>query len=223
MADENSLTIGSQNWLDFDYSHGYNRSIKIEGDECFISPIKEQIWGRIRHYGNIYYGNESLNDTPDTILNYFLDSEGHSQISLLSLLDTHESFFDEVCRTAQKDIHIYSPFVNFHNATQRLLSAVNLINPAVIIKLFIWPQESADELVDFIKANNKLSKHIEIYELDQNCHHKTIVRDEDLISEGSFNWLSSSLSEESQGHNLDCSLVCEGLWAKEMIESVNEE
>jgi phosphatidylserine/phosphatidylglycerophosphate/cardiolipin synthase-like enzyme len=227
VADDVCVIIGSNNWFDFDYSGSHNRSFKISENKEYITGIKDQIWEQIRYYGNVQHGNiKSIQKAQksiyrNAILEYPLTSKGDSQLSLLSSLDAHEIFFNEISQKAQHRIQIYSPFVTFDNAAVRLTEAVESLKSGVMIDIFIWASPKADQLFDFIQGNPVLAKRINVHELEPNHHHKTLIMDDKIICEGSFNWLSSSLSEESRGHNLDTSLVCEGEIAKNIISALN--
>jgi hypothetical protein len=227
IADDICVVIGSHNWFDFDYSGGHNRSFKISENKEYITGIKEQIWDQIRYYGNMQHGNgKSIQKAQKSvyrsaILEYPLTSNGDSKLSLLSSLDAHEIFFNEICQKAQHKIQIYSPFVTFDNAAVRLTEAVESLRPGVKIDIFIWKGSKADQLFDFIQGNPALAKRINVHELEPDHHHKTLIMDDKIICEGSFNWLSSSLFEESRGHNLDTSLVCEGDIAKNILSALN--
>ncbi|MDP3533606.1 MAG: phospholipase D-like domain-containing protein [Alphaproteobacteria bacterium] len=227
IADDVCVIIGSHNWFDFDHCDGHNRSFKISENKEYVNGIKDQIWEQIRYYGNVRHGNErSIQKAQksiyrNAILEYPLTPNGDSKLSLLSSLDAHEIFFNEICQKAQHRIQIYSPFVTFDNAAVRLIEAVESLRPGVKIDIFIWRGSKADQLFDFIQGNPALAKRINVHELEPDHHHKTLIMDDKIICEGSFNWLSSSLSEESRGHNLDTSLVCEGDIAKSILAALN--
>lgn len=227
VADDVCVVIGSHNWFDFDYSSGHNRSFKISDNKEYITGIKDQIWEQIRYYGNVQHGNiKSIQKAQKSIyrsaiLEYPLTSKGNSKLSLLSSLDAHEIFFNEICQKAQHRIQIYSPFVTFENAAVRLTEAVQCLKPGVMIDIFIWQGPKADQLFEFIQKNSVLAKRINVLELEPDHHHKTLIMDDKIVCEGSFNWLSSSLFEDSRGHNLDTSLVCEGDIAKSFLDALN--
>jgi hypothetical protein len=50
-------------------------------------------------------------------------------------------------------------------------------------------------------------------------HLKTVVVDDELIAEGSFNWLSASRDEESDAHNHEVTLVLDGEGSAEAIHN----
>lgn len=70
-------------------------------------------------------------------------------------------------------------------------------------------REGYDLISDFIKGHPKLKGKTKLEPL-QSSHRKTLIVDNETRSEGSFNWLSSAPSIESDFHNQDTSLVIQG-------------
>lgn len=213
IKDNTEIVIGSYNWLDFRHPSGVNTSFRIANWPALTYKMKEDIWEIIRHYGNRYYGNlralqRELSD--DSIFEEkHYDIGETSALSLLTSLEAHENFWNKACRSAQKSIVIKSPFLNFNNALSRISRCARMVKPGVKVNLYIWEnQEQKQRLERYISTDPRYSQIFSVHTLDPNDHSKTLIVDGYKIhSEGSFNWLSSSMDETSPGHNLDATIV----------------
>lgn len=218
VADNSYIVIGSHNWFDFnviDYESflSGNKSFKITGDTEQTSEIIEAISSRINDY---IHPRLRAYTPPRTRKRYKMSDDsdyiqsGASYFSVLTSTKEHEDFLMEACKKAHKNLLIHSPFVTFYNAKKRIEKLAKIANPGVKIKLKAWDSPGFRQLVDFVKSNPRYEKIFTFYLMQEGDHSKMIMIDDmKLWSQGSFNWLSSSLSEQSRGHNLDATVVLE--------------
>ncbi|MBA2368008.1 MAG: hypothetical protein H0V82_03180 [Candidatus Protochlamydia sp.] len=213
IVDKKQFVVGSYNWLDFrnidDSSIGESgdRSFKISKNEKYVHQLRGKVWSEI-----ISHREEPSEKKGD--FKKLSISGDSSNLTLLTTLFDHEDFLLKACRDAKRKIEIHSPFVTYANATKRLSDIAKILSNNVRIDLYVG--EGLDKLKGFIKNHSVLINNTHIY-LDD-FHRKTLIIDDELISEGSFNWLSSSNSLASEFHNHDASLVVKGPISRDMIE-----
>lgn len=206
IADNTVLVIGSHNWLDFRYKNGTNNSLLVHGRA--LQKITCNIDTQLENYTNrVYTAFDNADEEEKLCLELDRDD-------ILLTLQQHEAFFDEACRNAQEKIIIHSPFVTHKNALDRISRAVKLISENVRIEFHVWEdtyrQNDLKRLQERIARDHDLSQRVKVNvsRSQQKNHSKTLVVDDERIrAEGSFNWLSSSTSESSPGHNLDATVV----------------
>ena len=126
------------------------------------------------------------------------------KFELYTTLKDHEQLLKTMSCMAKKCIQIYSPFVHVGTASVRLNWIAQLINKDVLIYLFVG--ECFEGISDFINKHKKL-KEITKVKLDKTFHRKTLIVDDKIITEGSFNWLSTTLDINSSFYNMDSTLL----------------
>lgn len=206
-VDGKCIIIGSHNWLDF-RNESNDSSFKISQNNEYI----RRLWARTYHK-EFEYADGCLKPCRQ----FILELPHSSQLHFLTSLKLHEDFLRCMYKKANHEIKIYSPHVTFANAEKRLKDAASIIKEGVLIKVFVGSNNATDRLRRLVENDPDLSGKIEIFE-DDDFHQKTLIVDNNLIAEGSFNWLSSSASEESDYHNFDATLVIQGPLAKQFIK-----
>ncbi|MDP1723384.1 MAG: hypothetical protein Q8L85_01610 [Alphaproteobacteria bacterium] len=211
MIDYKSIVIGSYNWLDFNDDYD-NTSFEIQGNVKCFDKLRGRIWKKVIDYRK----NRDNVDNP-----FQIDLLHESEMHLLTSLKSHENFFRCVCKNANHKIEIFSPFVTTNNAKKRLIDIASFIKEGVKINIYVLNQSDAEKLSQILKTPllSKIKDQMNVFLTED--HSKTLVVDDYLISEGSFNWLSSASSEASKFHNFDASLVLKGRIAENFIQELN--
>ncbi len=213
IIDKKYFIVGSQNWLDFpsnrwDNNKIENYSLKISRNETYIIDLKAKVLNDIK--SNLE--RSSIKKSP--IKKFVL--QPYSEFMHINTLFDHEVFLLYACGIAKEKIVIYSPFVYYNNAEYRLSRISKELKPGV--KLFLFIGENIEGVKRIVNSNNKLKKITEI-KMNTIFHCKTIQVDDNIICEGSFNWLSSSTSTEGYGYELNASLIVQGLAARDIINN----
>ena len=141
----------------------------------------------------------------------------------LSSLNEHRSLLREVFQTARERVLIVSPFVSksaLHadGIPARVQSA---ISRGVVVQVYIdndlnrvdggLKRSANDGIAELLRAGAT------VIVLD-GIHNKTLIRDNDLITEGSFNWLSAVRTAGGTHQREERTIVVEGAEARQMIE-----
>jgi len=141
----------------------------------------------------------------------------------LQTLGEHQALLHRVLTTAQKRVIIVSPFIsvkaieydNIHGLASQAVSR------GVQVRVF------TDHLLNFADGEMKPSAKDGIVTLIkygakvyvvEGIHNKTLIRDTDLIAEGSFNWLSAVRIQNAESQREERTLVYTGENASKMIE-----
>lgn len=211
---DNHILVGSYSWLDFsnigeEFTENFDGSFKISGSRRYIGELKEKIWS-------------------ETIPNWKGFSERKvdcvrcplpesSYVTLLTTADEHEKFLIDVCRNAKKTIQIYSPFVTYKTAIERLEKIFKELKSEVEFHLFVG--EEFEKLDSFVRKYDKLEEKKKVY-LNTRFHQNTLIVDGATLGEGSFNWLSSAKSLTSNFYNQDASLFVQGPLAQKITRNL---
>jgi phosphatidylserine/phosphatidylglycerophosphate/cardiolipin synthase-like enzyme len=113
---------------------------------------------------------------------------------------------------------ICSPFISNAAAYREDIDRRLLYNTATrgveIFFVCTADDPSLPEFRDFLASIRSHNVHLLAI---SHFHLKTIVVDNELIAEGSFNWLSASRDEKSDFHNHETTIAIRGNMAKELI------
>ncbi len=151
----------------------------------------------------------------------YIDIQQNIQIERLDTLQSHIDAMSEAFANAEDLIVIESPFVTC-NAI-RNLDLINKINSAVKrnvkVKIYINSEHFNNKIYE---DGYKLlcTTNAEIY-TPNNFHNKTLYYDEEMLVEGSFNWLSASHDENTR--NKEVSFKTSMETAKHFIEEIQLE
>jgi PLD-like domain len=140
----------------------------------------------------------------------------------LVTLAEHQAFLKDVLATAKKRVVIVSPFISSKAIKADNLSV--LVKQAVVrgveVKVFVdynlntidgeMKLSAKQGIADLVNAGAKVAIASEI-------HNKTLARDNDVIAEGSFNWLSAVRVKNAENQREERTLVLSGEGVSEMI------
>ncbi len=224
-VDKNYVAIGSFNWLsDFNsrYEFSANGSLVCQGDYC--RDLIEDLWRYLKHSRNIQYGNFGLvkrfEKNHNHYKSYKISQNSNSELTYLTNLEQYQEFFLHSFYQAKKRLIICSPFLSF---TGGLIANINadILNycstkPVTITFVCNGNDKHLIQFQEYVKSLNMTN--IQVITA-QNFHLKTIIIDEEVIAEGSFNWLSAANNKKSQFHNHEVTLVASGTFAKGLIDS----
>ena len=140
----------------------------------------------------------------------------------LSSLNEHRYLLKEVFQTAQERVLIVSPFIS-----KSALQADGI--PARVqqatrrgVQVLIYTDNDLNRVDGALKrsANDGIAELIRsgatVTVLD-GIHNKTLIRDNDLITEGSFNWLSAVRTAGGTHQREERTIMIEGSGARSMI------
>jgi hypothetical protein len=150
-------------------------------------------------------------------------STSQKTIRRVASLQDHRSLLKEVFQTAQERILIVSPFVS-----KSALHADGIPGQVqMAIRRGVVVQVYTDNDLNRVDGDLKRSANDGIAELIRSgakviildgIHNKTLIRDNDLITEGSFNWLSAVRTYGGTHQREERTIVIEGAEARQMIE-----
>lgn len=223
-VDRELVVTGSCNWLSIintSHPESDEGSFVLRGKIC--NGLIEEFWAYLKHYRNRQYGNvrairefEADQDNHSTSL---FDVDSTTKIGYVPVLEEHRGFLQDCFRDAKRRVIIVSPFISASGQYQQDIDH-RLLREATMrgVDVFFVCSASSPALGSFDAFLAQLnSPKIRLIVLD-NIHLKTIVVDESLIAEGSFNWLSASRDDESDFHNHEQTLYVEGIMAKGLID-----
>jgi len=220
-VDHTWCVLGSFNWLsaiDIRYPYSMNASIICRGEIC--QELVEDLWDYLKFYRNLQFGRFG------SVIKFARENDGSivyeiapgEELSYLTTLDEHLGFLQEIFTVARKRIVICAPFISsaatykeeFDEKTLR-----NTVQRGVEI-FFICPPNVSSFLEFKALLASIRSPNIHLVEV-ANFHQKTIILDDTLIAEGSFNWLSASRDEGSDFHNHETTIIVKGELAIPLI------
>jgi phosphatidylserine/phosphatidylglycerophosphate/cardiolipin synthase-like enzyme len=140
----------------------------------------------------------------------------------ITTLEDHQTFLKDIIATAKKRVVIVSPFISS--------KAIKADNLSALIKQAVSRGVQVHILVDYklntIDGEMKHSAKKGIAELvnaganvaiANGIHNKTLARDNNLIAEGSFNWLSAVRVKNAESQREERTLVITGESVAEII------
>ncbi len=233
IVDKHYAVIGSANWLSFSDEDANldDHAIKISRNKNYVDKIWRWTFAKIINYRKIFISK--MNDEPLPNIEHNkshleLSINSSSRFLLLTTLEQHNDYLKFICGGAKKSIEIYSPFISIANAKKRLNLISDVIKKDVKLCIVLNEYDLIDNTHDkyhviseFIKRHPKL-KDITTITPHRGFHRKTLIVDSETdnptLSEGSFNWLSSAMSIESDFHNQDTSLVIQGPVVRDLVK-----
>jgi hypothetical protein len=147
-----------------------------------------------------------------------------SSILRISALEDHRSMLAKVFKQASEQVVIVSPFISIFaiEADNLLYKIKSAINRGVLVKVY------TDAFLD--RQNNKLKESskkgrnalmqagVKLILLN-GVHNKSLIRDSDLLVEGSFNWLSAARNSNSPYRRHEVSYCYDG---EEVSKYIND-
>lgn len=180
--------------------------------------------------------HEHINDNQGgNIINFFKDfiqkkeynfientikKPNKKEIEHLSTHKQHDDFLIQCLNNAKKELIICSPFIGL--ATLDWIPFFYDVQKKGI-NIFVFSDYHSNHIDGFFKNTHTESAVLELVRHNlspyflENIHNKTIFYDDEVICEGSYNWLSAVRDKSSKYHNLEASLLYRGSEAKKMI------
>src|SRR5690606_24750585 len=143
-------------------------------------------------------------------------------------LDGHRTMLAHCIRTANKEVHIVSPFLS---ANALKADGLQDICKAAIqrgIKIVVYTDEALNQrhgflFPHFVKAKEMLFDWGVQVVRTKRVHSKALWVDKDMLIEGSFNWLSAVRQPNSRWCRYETSLLFRGDKVVEMIEKIKDD
>lgn len=222
-VDDNLIAIGSFNWLsgiDDRYPDNSNGSIVCCGDIC--TELKQELWKHIKHYRDLQFGRfwqaEKFERNPDNSSSLEYKIKENSTLTYIPSLEQHQLFLQKIFTTAQHRIIICSPFISYNGVFAEDIHPGLLRQTAQrgveIFFICLHDAPSLPKFREFLKLAHSPNIHLIPA---AGFHLKTVIVDNQTITEGSFNWLSAVRDSTSDSHNHEVTLVVDGHMAKELI------
>lgn len=228
IQDQTILAVGSYNWLSEEKTTARNASLVLSGP--LASELIKTVWGAIRYYQSEQYENdrgmESFLNDKSVFKPRIYNFSSKQYVYTLNTPEAHCDFLAKACADAQQKIQIFSPFVRLEKLretlTPQLLRALNNKNVFFQLMLLAEPCSKAPaekEKVFMLLEQLRSTYPIFSYATVANLHAKTLIVDDVLLCEGSFNWLSAVSDIEHEASNFEMSIAIKGHLAKRMIQA----
>ncbi|WP_337102018.1 AAA domain-containing protein [Paenibacillus sp. YIM B09110] len=143
-------------------------------------------------------------------------------------LEGHRTILANSIRTANKEVHIVSPFLSSNALDADGLEAVCKEAIGRGIEIVVYTDEALNKrhgllFPHFIRATEMLTAWGVQVVITKRVHSKALWVDRDMLIEGSFNWLSAVRKPNSQWCRYETSLIFRGDKVLEMIEKIKED
>ena len=144
----------------------------------------------------------------------------------LSTLEAHTDILRQALQTARRKVVIVSPFLSIRalesdhllpliqEAVERGVEVVVYTDHYLDKKNGLWKEES-------LQARRALVEHHVSLRVLKGIHNKTLVVDDRLLVEGSFNWLSARRNKDDARH--ECSILVQAPAAAACIDQLMQE
>lgn len=220
------MAIGSYNWLsDFD-------DTSSEGTIVFSGPVcrnlKEDFWEGMRYYQSLQHENIkgmlNFEENEAVYLPREYDLGAGEKLIVLRTPEAHGIFLGDTFKKARKDVIVFSPFIRLHKLketfTQKRLAKLEHHKVKTVLVTLPMPCTNTSEKDDIFQYIDKMmSKYPSFsYKIQSGFHAKTIVCD-DMICEGSFNWLSAVSTLDHEANNYEVSAAVQGVSAQNLLSS----
>lgn len=221
-VDECIVAIGSYSWLARENTWE-NATLRLSGREC--ADLVPLLWKDLKYYRHLQFGNaRHIEEYEDDSQNYDVDTwniNRSTTLSYIHTLESHQEFIAEVFKSARRKIIMCSPFVSYYPDYQEDFTH-KMLNKALRKNVHVYfVCRSDDRQLERLRHYLRdvlVSPFMHLVTMPS-IHLKTVVADDELIAEGSFNWLSASRDEESEAHNHEVTFVLDGEGAAEAIRN----
>lgn len=151
-------------------------------------------------------------------------SNSNTNATRILTLAEHQILLSHVFETACDRVIIVSPFISNSaiKADEVNLSIKKAVNRGVAVSIYTDDRLNMTQQGSIKESAIKgirmlLESGAKVY-IVNGIHNKTLIRDDNLITEGSFNWLSAVRSKGATHQREERTMVIEGDTAKNMIE-----
>lgn len=196
-------------------------SFFVFGEMSLFDPTSKKPSGMLAHH---LFKNENsfIPDVPPPL------RSKESYKTRISTLEEHRNILSGSIEQARNSIIIVSPFISI-NAIERdqlipKISAAVRRKVEVTIYTDSFLDKSGLSLKNSAKRGRKaLTDAGATLKIVNGIHNKTLCRDDDLLVEGSFNWLSAIRDSDNKYQRHEVSLCYQGKAVKNLIDDVLEE
>jgi len=171
-------------------------------------------------YGNLHQINQYKDDPENNEADVW-EFDDYTELHYIHSLEAHRDFIFNAFKNAQFKIIIFCPFINSdsgyqHDFTKRLLKRTLSRR----VHIYFICRTNDYKLSDFQNylANLLQSPYMHLITM-HDIHLKTVIVDDEMIAEGSFNWLSASREEDSPYHNHEVTLMLSGNGSRDSIKN----
>lgn len=207
-VDKKQVVLGSFNWLsDYNKKFNPNENASFLYSGSYGSSLIDDIWERVKLY-------KTRTDLSATTIQIAIDLS-FSNLIHLSTLAQHREFIGRCFQYAKNRIIICSPFIDSNSYIDFIPERIqNAANRGIKI-YFICLSEQIHRM-GFHRYIDQTIQHPNVVLIEANdIHLKSMIIDDNVIAEGSFNWLSASRNESRC--NQEETLVVEGEAAKPLV------
>lgn len=219
-VDQSMVAIGSYSWLAKENTWD-NATLCLSGREC--KDLVPLLWEDLKHYRHLQFGNmqhiEEYEDDSDNDEADRWNIDRSTTLDYIHSLALHQAFIAEVFKSAEQKIIFCSPFISYttdyqEDFTKRMLNKV--LHKNIHVYFVCRTDDPQLPRLRTYLGDVLESSFMHMITLP-NIHQKTVIVDDEMIAEGSFNWFSASRDEESDTHNHEVTLVLDGAGSREAI------
>jgi phosphatidylserine/phosphatidylglycerophosphate/cardiolipin synthase-like enzyme len=230
IKDKSTVAIGSHNWLSDPWEGSSNGSMIITGGLAL--GLINDVWQGIRFYQSLEHGNQRgikkfLKDKDAFSTGEYQFASGQFLYTLRTP-EAHGIFLGEVFQKAKARVLLFSPFIRLAKLKETFSSDMlrGFQHRGVCIKIITLPSPCdrvPQEQKDIFAHLNGLSTNFVnfSYVTYPKFHAKTLIAD-DLICEGSFNWLSAVTQIDHDANNFEMSVAVKGDIGSAMIQEFEQ-
>ncbi|MBX9786491.1 MAG: hypothetical protein K2Y08_04035 [Alphaproteobacteria bacterium] len=228
LRDKDLVAIGSYNWLSDSSVGSSNFSLVLSGGLAL--GLNNDVWQGIQFYQSLKHENEQglrkfLKDSDAFSTGAYQFNPGQFFYTLRTP-EAHGILLGEVFEKAQRNVVLFSPFIRLEKLKQTLNGSLlqDLENKKVYTKLVSLPfpcdRTPAEEskISSYLEELQRTYPHFS-YVTQPDLHAKTLIADDDLLCEGSFNWLSAVTEIDHDANNFEMSVAIRGDIARELIQT----
>jgi hypothetical protein len=149
-------------------------------------------------------------------------------VNRINKLDEHINILRKAFETAQSELIIVSPFISIHAIENDSVAEQVKVAIGRGVKITVF----TDSKLDFIKGKLKetsqrgrdaLMKSGVVLKIVDGVHNKTLIVDDTMLVEGSFNWLSAVRDQTNPFFRVETSIVLRGEEARNNIVTAKKD
>ena len=224
-CDKQFVAVGSCNWLncvDRRYPESFY-STTIFTDPGLCEDLAERLWEQIINYQRIYFqklGGARRIDTHGYEYPQIPYEIGDgSQLVYIPTLRAHLALIDEVMFAAKRRLIICSNFPGNNLVEDFSRKKIGDLLRRGVQVCFVC-NATAPELGIFENYLGRLFNWPNLYLLKfPNIHVLSVIVDDDVYIDGSFNWLSAVRDEDDLYHNHEASLMVRGTKGRVLVDN----
>lgn len=214
-CDSEFVAVGSCNWLCIKSRYPDSRySSTLISQESFTRKLINNLWQQLRNYQSVYHGKSKF-DRPIfecSAPSYKIDN--NSTLTCISTLNDHEKIIDTVMLKARERLIICSTFPSVDKVKARFPEEKleELLKKGVKIT-FVYGAKVSPEKIRKVESyfSYLICKYPGFYFLGvSGVHVLSVIVDDDIYIDSSFNWLSAASSMNNPYHSHEVSMMVDG-------------